>query len=189
MTSEAQINVAQLLKEGPGATRVIDVEDTVPEDNGPLKVRGKITLTVIDKRILVQGRLETNAELVCSRCLKRFRCPLSLDIEEEYYPSIDVNTGIKLETPEDPGSFTIDEHHVLDLTEAIRQYKLMALPMKPLCSEECAGICPTCGQDLNEGTCHCVVQSKDPRWGELLKMTGQDAEATKSGHNGHKGRK
>jgi uncharacterized protein len=102
--------------------------------------------------------------------LKPFTCSIPLDIEEEYYPIIDINIGAKLPPPDESGAFTIDERHILDLTEAIRQYKVMALPMKPLCREECAGICPTCGKNLNEGPCDCPSDEADPRWAELLKL-------------------
>jgi uncharacterized protein len=77
---------------------------------------------------------------------------------------------MKLPPPDDPGSFTIDEHHILDLTEAIRQYIVTAMPMKSLCREDCAGLCPTCGKDLNQGKCGCKQEELDPRWAELLKL-------------------
>jgi len=76
---------------------------------------------------------------------------LQLKIQEEFFPTIDIETGLKLPKPEDPGSFTIDEHHILDLTEAIRQYIVTAMPMKPLCKTECAGLCDTCGQRPESG--------------------------------------
>ena len=88
-------------------------------------------------------------------------------------PTIDINTGAKLPEPDETGSFTIDEHHILDLTEAIRQYRVMALPMKPLCREECAGLCPTCGKNLNTGPCDCPANEIDPRWAKLLKLKSE----------------
>ncbi|MBA7688765.1 hypothetical protein ES703_97254 [subsurface metagenome] len=73
--------------------------------------------------------------------------------------------------PEEPGCFTIDEHHILDLTEAIRQYALLAIPMKPLCRGDCAGLCPNCGHNINQGPCDCSPQETEPRWSELSKLT------------------
>jgi uncharacterized protein len=165
-----QVNVAQLLKSEQGATRIVQIDDVFEDETGLIPVRGELKLTLINKRILVQGRLTIEVQLVCSRCLKPFTCTIPLDIEEEYYPIIDINTGSRLPPPEETGAFMIDEHHILDLTEAIRQYKVMALPMKPLCREDCVGICPTCGKNLNEEECCCPSDEVDPRWGELLKL-------------------
>jgi uncharacterized protein len=66
---------------------------------------------------------------------------LILNVEEEYFPITDVNTGVPLPEPEEePEVFVIDEYLILDLSEAVRQYALMAVPMKPLCRPECPGI-------------------------------------------------
>jgi uncharacterized protein len=102
--------------------------------------------------------------------LKPFTQKIPLKIQEEFFPTIDIITGAKLPKPEDPGSFTLDEHHILDLTEAIRQYIITAMPMKPLCKEDCAGLCATCGKDLNKVKCSCTQEEIDPRWAELLKL-------------------
>ncbi len=165
-----QINVSQFLKSEQGTTKLIRIDDTFEDEATQIPVRGELKLTRISQHILVQGKLIIGVPLVCSRCLKPFTCSIPLDIEEEYYPTVDINTGSKLPPPDESGSFTIDERHILDLTEAIRQYKVMALPMKPLCREECAGICPTCGKNLNEGLCDCPSDETDPRWAELLKL-------------------
>ena len=123
-----------------------------------------------DRGILAKGTLHTEIEATCSRCLSSFSCPLALNIEEEYFPTVDVVSGARLAVPDEPGCFTIDEHHTLDLTEAICQYAILAIPMKPLCREDCAGLCPSCGHNLNHGPCDCPPQEMDPRWSELSKL-------------------
>jgi uncharacterized protein len=100
--------------------------------------------------------------------LSSFRSPLVLDIEEEYFPVIDVVSGSSLSLPERPGCFTIDERHILDLTEAIKQYALLAIPMKPLCRQDCRGLCPNCGHNLNEGPCDC--REAGPNLSKLSKL-------------------
>ena len=65
---------------------------------------------------------------------------------------------------------SIDEQHTLDLTEAVRQYALMATPMKALCKKDCAGLCQTCGKNLNEGKCHCPKDDNDLRWSKLAEL-------------------
>jgi len=166
-----QINVAKLLKEPIGAIRNYEIGGTVDITGGVgSKVQGEVRLTRVNRGILAKGTLYTEVEITCSRCLSSFGCPLTLSIEEEYFPIIDVSSGTPLFSVGEPGSFTIDEHHVLDLTEAVRQYALLAVPMKPLCRENCAGLCPSCGQNLNQGGCDCPPQEADPRWSKLKKL-------------------
>ncbi|MBN1643538.1 MAG: DUF177 domain-containing protein [Dehalococcoidales bacterium] len=165
-----QTNVAQLLKSPIGSIRTLEVSSTLSYDDKQIPVKGEITLTRTHRSILAQGTLTASVRMTCSRCLKPFGSKIRLNVQEEYFPTIDIVTGEKMSSPEEEGSFTIDEHHVLDLTEAIRQYIVMALPMKPLCRENCAGLCSICGKDLNEGDCGCRETETDPRWAELLKL-------------------
>lgn len=155
-----QVNVAQLLKGDIGSVRDYEVNGTIDvTDNAKSSpVRGNISLTRTDRSILVKGVVDSEVELTCSRCLNPFNCPLTLSIEEEYFPTTDVNSGASLSSSADPDRFTIDEHHVLDLTEVLRQRALLVIPMKPLCREDCAGLCPSCGRNLNLGPCSCPPQ-------------------------------
>ena len=167
-----QINVAQHLKSAVGSVRDYDVSETIDvtgDGNGSL-VQGKVSLMRTDQGILVRGVLNAEVKLTCSRCLSLFNCPLTLNIEEEFFPTIDVVSGVSIPVPDEPGCFTIDERHVLDLNEAMRQCALLAIPMKPLCREDCAGLCPDCGHNLNLGACNCPPQGADPRWSELSKL-------------------
>ncbi len=174
-----QINVSQLLKSPVGSTRSYEVSEIVDIDGCNSRVEGKVKLTRTKQGILAEGPLRTEFEFTCSRCLSLFSCPLTLNIEEEYLPTTDVVTGTPLSPPDEPGFFTIDERHTLDLTEAIRQYTLLAIPMKPLCSEDCAGLCPSCGRNLNEGPCSCLPQTTNPRWSELNKLANKETAVNK----------
>jgi len=162
-----RINVSQQLKSSIGSIREYEVSEIVSIADGRSMVKGEIELVRTDRSILAKGRLHIEVEVTCSRCLILFGCPLTLDIEEEYFPITDVVSGASLPLPEEPGCFTIDEHHVIDLTEAIRQYALLAIPMKPLCREDCAGLCLDCGHNLNQGPCDCLSSEPDPRWAKL----------------------
>ena len=137
-----QINVSQLLKEAIGSVRNYEVSGTVDiADNGNGNpVQGEVRLTRTDRSILVKGKLYLTVDVACARCLSLFSYPLALDIEEEYFPALDIVSGAPLPSPDEPSSFTIDEHHVLDLTEAARQYAVTAIPMKPLCRNDCPGL-------------------------------------------------
>lgn len=162
-----RINVAGLLKSFLGSKRSYQVSDTVNISGYDSLVQGEVWLTRTDRSILVKARLQTEVEVTCSRCLNPFSYPLLLGFEEEYFPVTDVSSGRLLPLPNEPGCFAIDECHTLDLTEAVRQYALLAIPMKPLCHEECAGLCPGCGRNLNQGPCDCPSPDRDPRWSKL----------------------
>jgi len=169
-----QINVAGLMKDPIGSVRTYEIDEEVDFGDGKAKrVTGKVQLLRTPHGILVQVEAETEADLNCSRCLEPFNHPVSLKIEEEYLPTLDILTGERAPVPDEPGTFRIDERHIIDLTEAIRQYTLLAVPMKPLCKADCAGICPTCGQNLNRGACACPPSEGDPRWTKLQKLLGK----------------
>ena len=165
-----QTNVSGLLKSSIGATRNYRVSDTVDISGSDSLVQGDVSLVRTNRGILVKATLHTGVEVSCGRCLSLFRVPLTLEIEEEYFPVISIDSGNLVSLPDEPGCFTIDEQHILDLTEAVRQYALLAIPMKPLCRENCAGLCPTCGHDLNQGPCNCSSQEIDTRWSRLSKL-------------------
>jgi len=153
-----QLNTAQLLKEAIGASRSYEINENLSfaeEEIAKCHIKGDVELIRTDKGILVKGKLEGQSQLMCSRCLTFFEYPLNFMIEEEFFPSIDVNRGVSLDPPEDSSAFMIDNHHVLDLSEAIRQYALLNLPMKPLCRPDCNGLCPDCGANINQGACKC----------------------------------
>jgi uncharacterized protein len=167
-----QINVSQLLQEPVGSTREyeVDVVDEIIDDGKEYHVHGQCQLMRTQRSILVKCALDAEVELTCNRCLSRFRHPLKIKFEEEYLPTVDIHSGAPLPASEETSAFTIDEQHTLDLTEAIRQYSLMAVPMKALCDEDCAGLCQKCGQNLNEGKCDCPAEDIDPRWAKLTEL-------------------
>ena len=170
-------NVAQLLKEPTGSSRTYMVNEPVPIDDGPTHIcsQGQLSLVRIDKGIWVSARLELGVAVACSRCLKSFQYPLRISIEEECLPIADINTGEPLRSADgDEEAFTIDQGNVLDLGEVLRQYTLANQPMKPLCREDCPGLCPKCGTDMGEKPCSCQEGAVDPRWGPLLKLVGED---------------
>lgn len=175
-TKPMVINVAQLLKEPVGSMRVVDVSG-----EEELGVHGKVQLVRTDCSILVRGRLATEVETTCSRCAASITCPVTFEIEEEFFPSIDVVSGVPVpvpDDPDDPDAFTIDEGHILDMHEAVRQYALLALPIKRLCQAQCRGLCPECGHNLNEGQCSCARQAHDERWAKLGQLiAGIDSDS------------
>jgi uncharacterized protein len=98
-----------------------------------------------------------------------------MTISEEYFPLYDTVSGTPVERPAEPGSFTIDANNILDLSEAFRQYAVIATPIKPLCVEDSAGLCPVCGTNLNTHTCDCRKTAIDPRWAALESLARHDS--------------
>jgi uncharacterized protein len=161
------INVAQLLKEPVGSTRHYKVDEFIGE-KGENHVQGEVTLTQTNRSVLVQGSMIATARDICNRCLESVDFSVTFDIEEQYFPTIDVVSGLPL--PRNTDNYTIDENHILDLDEALNQYMSLAMPMKVLCRPDCAGICPSCGHNRNESSCKCRGQIKDPRWSKLVNL-------------------
>lgn len=172
-----------MIREAIGSTRTYRIDETAYAGSNN-QVQGEVRLTRTDRGILAQGVLHTEVELTCSRCLGQFNSPLTLDIEDEYYPTTDILSGAPLPLPEDSGCFIINEHHIIDLTEAIRQYVLVVTPMKPLCGEECAGLCPVCGHNLNQGPCKCPPQGIDRRWAKLYTMAQANSDVSVDNQQG-----
>jgi uncharacterized protein len=151
-------NVSQLLQEPVGATRHHVLRPEAPIHGG------SIVLTRMPTGVLVQGDIDVVLEAECSRCLTLFGYPRRVHIEEIYYQQVDVHTGGKLETEADTDSFLIDKRHTIDISEAVRQYEVMAADMQPLCRPDCPGICAQCGRDLTQSACTCEGPPLDPRW-------------------------
>jgi uncharacterized protein len=168
-------NVAQLLKEPTGATRSYQLNE---EFTGPHRIAdlagGPVNMLRTHQGVLVYATLDVRSTLSCSRCLSDFALPAVVDIEEEFLPTIDVNTGRKPNLQdEDVDGERIGEDHILDLSEVVRQSILTEVPMKPLCRSDCQGLCQSCGTDLNQGRCNCGVELNDPRWGALASLLTQ----------------
>src|SRR5690606_28827835 len=119
---------------------------------------------------LVSANFELSSRLECARCLVEFEQPVRIRFHEEYVAAETV-TGEPTE-PE-PEEFRIDEWRHLDLSEAVRQYEQSALPLLPLHDEDCAGLCPICGQDWNVQRCSCEAAATDNRWGALSGLAEQ----------------
>jgi uncharacterized protein len=174
-----KINVSHLLKQSIGTTNKINIDEQIVNKNGVVcRVGGELSFTRAGKGIFVSGDLTADNKGSCGRCLEPFGYTGKLKIEEEFLPTIDINTGLPAEIKDD--TYTINEHHEIDLGEVLYQYACMSIPMKLLCKEDCAGICPSCGKNLNKGKCSCTQQIVDERWAKLsaLRKEGNNGTTT-----------
>jgi uncharacterized protein len=168
-----EFNVAQLLKEATGAARSYEVVTDLSRDFGqevkiisPLS--GQVRFLRTGPNILVTGTLETTVEKICGRCLTSFTTPVTIELEEEFFPMLDIVTGTAItQPPEVEEANLIDEQHILNLLEVIRQEILVKSDSLFYCRPNCKGLCPQCGQDLNVGSCDCQNEVVDPRWAGL----------------------
>ena len=164
-------NVSQLLKESSGSSRNYSVDEDVasPDYASVQRVTGSVRMLRTDLGVWVSADLESKLACACSLCLAECEQRATVAIEEEFFPRVDLISGSRLnpaDFPED--SFHIDEQHILDLTDVVWEYLLLSTPMKPLCRDDCAGMCMTCGANLNEAPCECDKNPIDPRWTPLL---------------------
>ncbi|MCC7364151.1 MAG: DUF177 domain-containing protein [Dehalococcoidia bacterium] len=154
-------NVSQLLREPVGSSR-----HPVLEPEAPVH-RGTVEMIRVPSGVLVRCDADVLIDTTCSRCLAPIATPEHIRFEEIFAQQLDPVTGQRLAEPDDPEAFRIDLNHMIDITEAVRQYTEMATEMQPLCREDCPGICSECGQDLSLGICACDRAPLDSRWAAL----------------------
>jgi uncharacterized protein len=113
------------------------------------------------------GEVKTVLELPCSRCLDPFTLPVDQSFDLRYQPH-SRNTGEgEREIEEDDLTTAFYADEAIDLGELMREQFYLGLPMKPLCRDECKGLCPQCGANLNTTTCDCKRDWEDPRFAAL----------------------
>lgn len=128
----------------------------------------------LKEEIIVEARLKAEIEMPCSRCLKEHRQQVDEAFEVIYLPEPEEQENVdELELVETDLNVEYYAGETIDLAELAREQLLVLLPLKPLCQEDCAGLCPSCGQDLNEGTCMCPKDVIDPRLAVLGKLLEQ----------------
>lgn len=103
---------------------------------------------VVSNQLLVSGTLDIPVEFSCARCLKQF-------VLTVHVGGYGFNAAVT------------EEGQAIDLTASVREDIIMALPVKPLCTQECKGICPRCGANLNQERCSCPPRSSEQRWEAL----------------------
>ena len=120
-------------------------------------------------QLICRGKVRTAVRLECSRCLLVYDEPIASNLE------FVIDFG---ETPPEFRS-NEDNYFVADpsssfflIDDLVRETMILALPLKPLCSEDCKGLCPICGTDLNKSQCGCVKKEIDPRWEKLKGLLG-----------------
>jgi uncharacterized protein len=118
-------------------------------------------------KVRLVGRLKTAVEVECSRCLETSTVPAEASFDVQYVPAAAAPGEADREVGEDDLDTAFYRDGVIDLRELVREQIYLLLPMKPLCKESCAGLCPACGTNLNTGSCDCSREWEDPRLAPL----------------------
>ena len=135
---------------------------------GEISWSGKVVRDLAGYRL--EARLSYEQTLTCTRCL----APLTQAVEDEIELAIETRAsepmlGEHELTASDLRTLFIDGQE-LDTTPILIEQLQLNIPMKPLCREDCAGLCPTCGTDRNRATCSCDESPTDPRWQALERL-------------------
>jgi len=191
-----EYNVAQLLKELTGAVRRYELMEDLSELDPELEFLGPLVGTLqllrTNSGILATGELSTAVRVICNRCIEPIAMPVRFHLEESFHPSTEVFTGRALRIEEFEGdkdewedsALIIDEHHILNMTEVIRQNIWTAMPMFAGCNWAGSGECPNLTAHLNslqgvrliiEDEVKAVTEGQqadavDPRWAALLEL-------------------
>lgn len=155
------MNVSDLLRR-PGSTRQVHLEVPLEglenlsarvEETEPLVL--DLRLESLTGGVVASGRVRGRWSAVCSRCLETLRTEFDLRLREVFEAD-----------PVEEETYPL-RHEDIDLEQPLRDLVVPELPIVPLCRPDCAGLCATCGANLNEGACGCEPVAADPRWEAL----------------------
>ncbi|MGB9803173.1 YceD family protein [Desulfofundulus sp.] len=158
------------LKKSPGESIQVELSSPLPEFefngeklifNGP--VRASLEVTNTGKALLVEGEVRGVLEVRCARCLEPFRWPVETTLNEVYYPADNEEAAVVDPAEEEYQEWIPFTGDVLDVTPEVLKSIMLALPMRFLCDENCRGLCPRCGRNLNVAECSCPGEDVDPR--------------------------
>jgi len=159
--SPLQLNVGFVVAQSAGFSRDFPFElpqINIPPDLQINGVNGSIRATRTPQGILLQVVLQAQTLLECVRCLTVFQQSLNVAFTELYAFSQRYITDSGLLMP---------ETGIIDLAPVLREYVLLEIPIRPLCKVDCKGLCPICGNNLNESTCNHEDEIGDPRLASL----------------------
>jgi uncharacterized protein len=155
------VNIAELSRR-PGSEKEFGVDLTVadlgiddPRFAAGAPVHVAVTLESLLDGVVVDGEVVSTWRGECRRCLRPIDGELRGPVHELYQREVTADDAFPI----------VGEQ--LDLREMVREVLLIDAPVVPLCRPDCAGLCPTCGVDLNETACACAAPLVDPRWAAL----------------------
>ena len=132
----------------------------------------KATLEKTSRQLFLRASVAATAEVQCDRCVTLMRRPLGSGYQMYYVWEESEAERI------DPSEVHVMSpgQTVVDLADDVRQTVLLAFPLKNLCREDCRGLCPQCGRNLNEGACDCKETRLDGRWDKLKELQNNNSK-------------
>jgi uncharacterized protein len=135
------------------------------------QIKGSFKVKRFGTKVVVEGSIKTELELECSRCLSTFCYPLTINFVSELYPLEDFifRSSEPVELRKNEMEMEFYSKGILDIEEVMSTNIILNIPTYPLCKENCKGICPDCGKNLNYEECTCKKEKtiKDERWRAL----------------------
>lgn len=127
----------------------------------------------IIKDIRLRGRVSAGLELQCARCLDPVEQKVARDFELLYRP-LGADAGRdELSVTDAEAEIGYYQGEGILLEDVLREQVLLALPLRVVCRQDCKGLCPHCGKNLNQEQCSCSVPVEDPRWAALKDIRGR----------------
>ena len=129
---------------------------------------GKVSWT--GECFLVKGKAKAKMQMTCARCLESNIAPVQADILEEFRHAQQDSHDHESEAEWEDEDVQEFRGLVLRLDEVVLENLLLSVPIKSLCKDDCHGLCPQCGHNLNEGKCDCVIDDINPKMDILRKL-------------------
>lgn len=135
---------------------------------GGLQVDGSAELLKnTEGEIRMRGHVVVEIEAACDLCLEPAKVPVDSEFDLFYRPLEKVDTQGEIHLAEGEIDISFYEGDRVSLREVLREFVLLSLPMRTVCSEECLGLCPVCGENRNQKACGCTLAPQDERWAGL----------------------
>jgi uncharacterized protein len=139
----------------------IEISDAAVALSADLRLEGRVLEA--GEEMLLEGTLRGTFSLNCGRCLSSFSQPFEIEVSATYVNAVDTELEDPAENAPPEVTRIAFVGNEIDLASGVREDLLLNVPIKPLCSEDCHGLCPQCGVDLNEDECTCEKKPGDPR--------------------------
>lgn len=131
----------------------------------PVRVTGRIRRR--NEEVELRGKLATRVAVACGRCLKCVELPIEVEFAERFTPAVAWKNEEQHELQPEDLDLAVFDGAGIELDDLVKEEILLALPGHTLCQEECKGLCPNCGTDLNVSVCDCPNEQIDSRWEKL----------------------
>ena len=165
-----RIEIENLSKAGRNFAREYQADDLTFDAQElrlvePVRVTGRIRRKA--EAVELRGKLATRVAVPCGRCLKSVEFPIEVEFTERFTPAVAWKNEEQHELDPEDLDLAVFDGQAIELDDLVKEEIVLAMPGHTLCREECKGLCPNCGNDLNESSCDCAANQIDSRWEKL----------------------